>query len=260
MATDGFTPELVWERFDPSSAAPARRARCRRIVEVNAPVAWERRWPESPRPRELRRQARILEGADAIAVSRWLVDHLRTLGVTARHVPNGIEPLPPGDRERTRATLGLTGPTAVYLGTMHRWQGADWLPALLDALDPRWTLLVAGDGAHPPTDHPRLRRLGRVPPERVPDVLAAADVGLAPYDPAGPPWFCPLKVLAYRAAGLPVVGTDTGDVGELVGNHGIVLGDRAPHRWASAVRAVLDHPREPWVRSWDAVVVEALRT
>ncbi len=259
LATRCFAPDLVWERFDPSSAAPARRARCARLVEVNAPVAWERRWPEPPRQAEIERMRRILEGADrVIAVSAWLRDHLAEVGVPALHVPNGVEPRPPGDREATRRRLGLRGPVVVFLGSMSRWQGADRLPALLDALGPRWTGLAVGDGERPPAPHPRLVRTGRAPPDGIPDLLAAADVGLAPYDPAGPPWFCPLKVLEYRAAGLPVVATRIGDAAALVGAHGAALGHLDPGGWAEAIERAATLPRRAWARTWDDVAREAL--
>jgi alpha-maltose-1-phosphate synthase len=247
--------ELVWERF--SGFGDARGTAPLRIVEVNAPVARERaaaRRLYDPRFAASRERA-ILKSADrVIAVSRWLVDWLvAEVGVPAdrvRHVPNGVEARV-GDRDATRRRLGLDGPVLGFVGSMKPWHGVERLPAILDAL-PGFTALVAGDGPIAVPRHPRLRALGRVPPRGLADVVAAMDVGLAPYAADAPPWFCPLKVLEYRAQGVPVVAADVGECRSLGAS--IVADDD----WCSAIEAALGHPRVPWVRSWDDVVVEAL--
>lgn len=250
--------DLVWERFHPASDA-GRRGRVR-WLEVNAPGDLERRWPAEARPRELERARRILGGADRVlCVSRWLAGWATAVvGVPAERVawlPNGVPAHPPGDREGTRRRLGLDGPALVFVGSLHRWQGASFLPRLLEAL-PEFRALLVGDGPDAVDPHPRLIRVGRVPGDAVPDLIAAADVGVAPYDPAGPPWYCPLKVLRYRAEGLPVVATDVGDCGAL---GAVTLPDRDPERWAEACRAALSSPRVPWRRTWDDVVAASAR-
>ncbi len=250
--------DLVWERFHEASAAAARRARAPRWVELNAPGDLERRWPREARPPALARARSLLRSAERVfAVSAWLagwaVDVAGVEPARVTWLPNGVPPHPPGDRAATRARLGLARPTLVLVGSLHRWQGAGFVPALLDAL-PGWEALVVGDGPDAPRPHPRLRRTGRVPSDSVPDLVAAADVGLAPYDPQGPPWYCPLKILRYRAEGLPVVASAVGDCAAL-GAH--TLPDRDPAAWADACAAALSRPRVPARRTWDDVVAQA---
>lgn len=248
--------ELVWERFHPASDAGRRGPL--RWVELDAPGDLERRWPREARPRALDRERRILQGADRVlAVSRWLAEWAETVAGVPRErvtwLPNGVPPHPAGDRERTRRRLGLDGPTLVFVGSLHRWQGADFLPDLLDGL-PEFRALVVGDGSHPPRPHPRLLRVGRVPGDAVPDLVAAGDVGVAPYAPLGPPWYCPLKVLRYRAEGLPVVASDVGDCAALGAS---TVAVRSVDAWVVGVRAALTAPRVVDRRTWDDVVRDA---
>ena len=87
------------------------------------------------------------------------------------------------------------------------------------------------------------------------------DVAIAPYTEEAPPWLCPLKILQYRAQGVPVVAADRGDCRALVGDGGEIvapsLADR-PDLWAEVVAGQLDRAWLPWVRTWDEVVAEAL--
>jgi glycosyltransferase involved in cell wall biosynthesis len=251
--------DLLWERHEPRGAGLGRWARARGIphlVELNAPLPWERRWPRGPRLGEARREAELLRAADrVVAVSGWLARWAADLGCArVDHVPNGVAHGFAGERDRARAELGLEGPVVGFVGSGHAWHGVDRLPALLDALGPGWHGVVVG-GAAPA--HPRLIATGRVPDDQLPHYVAAFDVGVAPYRRGSPPWFCPLKVLEYRAQGVPVVASDVGDCAALVGE-GRVLRTEDPRAWAEAVRAALDQPRVRWVRTWDDVVREVL--
>lgn len=257
--------DLVWERHEPLSAAGARWAWIRgvpRVVELDAPLSIERRWPRDPRPAELAREVALLRRADrVVAVSGWLARWAVDVGCRPErvlHVPNGVEPQDPGDRARIRERYGLRGPTVGFLGSMSPWQGADRIPAILDGLGSEWTALVVGDGVSPPRPHPRLVATGRVDPREVPDLVSAFDVGLAPYPGSAPPWFCPLKVLAYRAQGVPVVASDLGDCAALVGDQGEVVPPDGVDGWIDAIRRAVDRPRLQWTRTWDDVVGDAL--
>ena len=50
--------------------------------------------------------------------------------------------------------------------------------------------------------------VGAVPPARVPELLAGADIGLAPYGLDAPRYFSPIKLFEYLAAGLATVVAD----------------------------------------------------
>ncbi|MBN2797598.1 MAG: glycosyltransferase family 4 protein [Deltaproteobacteria bacterium] len=255
-----WRPDLIWSRHSLLFDAPAPRG-VPLIAELNAPLALERgRYGRIFHPQRAAAVERLaLQRADrVVAVSSWLAEWaVREAGVApdrVRHVPNGVLPAA-GDRAGTRAALGLEGLVIGFLGSGRPWHGAGRLPALLDRL-PEATGLYVGPDA--PT-HPRLRAMGQVPETAVPDLVAAMDVGLAPYLPDAPPWFCPLKVLAYLAQGTQVVAAPVGDVPHLLRDGGgvTVEGD-ALEPWVEAIRSRARAPRLLRVRPWSAVVDEAL--
>ena len=251
-------PKLIWERHalfcDAGWKAHAATG-AKWVLEVNAPQCEERvRYETLRRPDWARGWERdVLTAAPCIvAVSRWLTDWCRSLGYKdVRHVPNGVIP-GVGDRDGTRRRLGLEGKFVIgFLGSFKPWHGVDRLAAILDAI-PDAAGLWVGEGPLA-VEHARAVRVGQVREEAVADLVAAMDVGLAPYAADAPPWFCPLKVLAYRAQGTPVVATDIGDCRELVGEGGTVGGDPV-----DAILAWRGKRCAPWVRGWDKVVEEGL--
>jgi glycosyltransferase involved in cell wall biosynthesis len=118
-------------------------------------------------------------------------------------------------RDQVRRELGIPeGATAVlFSGSFRPWHGVPVLVEAARRLRARSDVyfLLAGGGAAGPGDGFRGRRLGALPYERMPEVVAAADVGVAPYDTArlgqlrlGFYW-SPLKVFEYMASGLPTI-------------------------------------------------------
>ncbi len=257
-AATRLDPALIWERHSLFSDAGWKvhaTTGAEWILEVNAPPVRERLRYESVRLRgwaEAWERDVLTAAPRVLAVSAWLADWLRSLGcANVRHVPNGVSPFV-GDRDGTRRALGLEGRFVLgFLGSMKPWHGVERLPALLDAI-PDAVGLVAGEG--PVTvEHPRIRAVGQVSEVRAADLCAAMDVGLAPYAADAPPWFCPLKILAYRAQGTPVVAADIGDCRQLVGSGGTVGEDLV-----DAVRAWRGRRTAAWVRSWADVVRDGL--
>jgi glycosyltransferase involved in cell wall biosynthesis len=256
-----YRPSLVWERhtlFSDAGWKVHAATGAPWILEVNAPPVQERLRYETVRRRSWAEawERDVLTAAPRVlAVSAWLAEWLRSLGCRdVRHVPNGVVPRQ-GERDRTRVELGLEGKFVLgFLGSMKPWHGVERLPALLDAL-PDAVALIVGEGPVK-IDHPRARCLGQVDEARTADLVAAMDVGLAPYGPDAPPWFCPLKILAYRAQGTPVVATDIGDCRMLTGDGGTI----APvDGLLEAIRGWEGRRAEPWVRDWRQVVREGLR-
>ncbi|MEI6668981.1 MAG: glycosyltransferase family 4 protein [Acidobacteriota bacterium] len=130
-----------------------------------------------------------------------------------------------------RFTPGAQGPLpfvrepgtvlAVFAGAFRAWHGAigfvravrtlrergwDHLRAVLIGEGPEWSR-VRDEASHVPG----ITLTGAVPHDQMPACLAAADIGVAPFDlEAHPPlqlafYWSPLKVFEYMAAGLPVV-------------------------------------------------------
>ncbi len=285
-AVVALAPDLVWERHALYADVGLRVHAATGtpwILEVNAPPAMERaRWEDLRDPAHAAAWERDVVSAAprVIAVSRWLADWAVSLGAPdVRWVPNGARTRP-GDRARARAALGIPDDVVVlgYLGSARTWHGVDRVASLLDAL-PDARALVVGEAVVP---HPRAHHVGVVRETAVPDLVAAMDVGLAPYTDDAPPWLCPLKILHYRAQGVPVLATNVGDVGLLlareapqrIGANGTRDRRReaAPEgpppgrvlpRWSlpdavDAVRTLAGSGPTRWVRSWHDVIAEAL--
>lgn len=137
----------------------------------------------------------------------------------------------PLDQAEARGRLGIPAHATVllYVGVLDR---AHDLGPALDAVaaiaSPSLRLHVVGDGALRTELEQRagvatqgaVRFHGRVPHEDVPRYVAAADLCLAPYDPAvfpdGEVGYATLKVREYLASGRPVATVPSGTLRELI--------------------------------------------
>ncbi len=109
----------------------------------------------------------------------------------------------------------------VFAGAFRSWHGAAQLTAALArrhaAGDHRFGAVLVGDGPERPAAErhargvPGITFTGAVSHEQLPTYLAAADIGMAPFDPARHKplrlgfYWSPLKIFEYMACGLPVV-------------------------------------------------------
>ncbi|MFT5682020.1 MAG: glycosyltransferase involved in cell wall biosynthesis [Myxococcota bacterium] len=261
QAHAGWRPDLIIERHSLFSDAGWRvhdRLGVPWVLEVNAPL-WEerRRFEVLRRPGwALRWQQEVLQAAPCIvAVSRWLVDWLQDdMGCDNVHwLPNGVD-LRLGDRVAGRARLGVAPGEKVigFVGSMKPWHGLDRLVGVAKATGARLALvgrlapgMIAPQGA---------LVTGHLEPDALADTVAALDVGLAPYPADAPPWFCPLKILDYRAQGTPVVATDVGECRALVGDAGSVVPADDDAALTREVARWLSRPRPaPAARTWQEV-------
>jgi glycosyltransferase involved in cell wall biosynthesis len=235
-------PDVVIERyynFGGEGIAAAREVGATGVLEVNAPVIDHagskkalidhllivqpmRRWRE----RMCRDSDLIVTPTAGILPRRTPSSKVVTLewgADTGRFHPGARGPLP---FTRPQGTL------AVFAGAFRSWHGAIHLANAIKALRARGrhdiNALFIGDG-------PQLSRVraaadgidgivltGAVPHDRMPACLAAADIGVAPFDleqhaalALGFYW-SPLKIFEYMASGLPVVAPRVARIPSLV--------------------------------------------
>ena len=151
---------------------------------------------------------------------------------------------------------------AVFSGAFRAWHGAVHLVDAIRRLRARgrhnFKALLVGDGP----ELPRVRDaaagldgitlVGAVPHTAVPAFLAAADIGVAPFDVAAHPslshefHWSPLKIFEYMASGLPVVAPRIERLAAIVrdGNEGLLYDASNPDALADA----LDRLSDPLVR------------
>jgi glycosyltransferase involved in cell wall biosynthesis len=232
------------------------------LLHGSAPAELRTAWRGATSPRGLWRLARLgwrlpvqalRWRAASPSVSSWLAVNASIASGRARVVPVGVDTErfrpDPEARRAVREELGIRDdePVAVLATRLEREKG---VRVALEAarLLPPLRLLIAGTGH----DERRLRRaagagprvtfLGRVDHDRLPRVLAAADLFVHPS-------LCdegrPLSIVEAAAAGLPVVVSDSAGARELVdhGRTGLLVPRNDPATLAAAIRRVLDDPR-----------------
>ncbi len=250
--------DVVYERYSlghTDGLDSARRSGAAFVLEVNAPLVDEarRHRPGTVTGEHTAAESRLIAEADVVIV---VSDELAAWAAERRHgpvvvIPNGFEPA-----WFPEPATPAASDTLVFLGHPKPWHGADRLVGLLVGLADRGHephLLVVGGG--PGADAlrhdadrngvgDRVEVTGALPPADASALLRTAAIGLAPYPPQGDFYFCPLKIVDYLAAGLPIVATRQGAIASLVGDAGIVVPADDEHAFIGAVADLLtDHER-----------------
>lgn len=190
-----------------------------------------------------------------VAVAEVVREALIRLGVDEarlRVIPNGVAveryALMLADTAHPRTRVGLT-PRVLYAGILSPRKGVLDLVEASQRLHARGVaheLWLAGGQPDEGRDvydkvvhalPKRVKVLGPLPPEAMPETYAACDVFCLPS------WWeaMPLTVLEAQAAGLPVIATDVGDVSRVVvdGETGLVVPPRDVDALESALESVL---------------------
>ncbi len=264
-------PQVVIERyhnFGGEGVLAARAVGARVVLEVNAPIV--------DHPGSLKR---LVDGALLVQpLRRWrtwqcsradlfvtpsraiLPDWIpagRVLEIewgadTDRFHPGARGPLP---FERPRGVVAVfAGAFRAWHGAIHlvealrqlRAEGIDDVSAVFVGHGPEWTAVREAARGLPAVF------TGTLPHDAMAPVLAASDIGVAPFDIArhGPLaidfYWSPLKVFEYMASALPVVTPRIPRLARLVehGREGLLYDASLPGSLASALRAL----REPEVR------------
>ena len=162
----------------------------------------------------------------------------------------------PFDSERRREvqeSLGFRGPVIGYLG---RFTAAKGIPVLLEAMaridsSLRWNLLFIGSGpldrqirewarVNGVSDRVQIRLLRH---DEVPNYLPALDLLVAPSQTAKN-WreqFGRMTIEAF-ASGVPFIGSDSGEIPRVVGNAGLIVGEKDIAGWTRTIETMLADP------------------
>ena len=265
----------VYERLSLFGMAGLAYAKCLGvpyILEVNAPL-----WQEAERYRSLffaqtaRSLARdALLGAERIlVVSSALAEIVRKEGVPAGKIEvigNGV------DVESFAAAAPAPRPAEldgknllVFVGSLKAWHGIDFLLEAFAACqrEQNLGLWVIGEGplgakvAAAAERHPdRIVFAGPVPHEKIPGILKAADIALAPYPSDAPGYFSPLKIVEAQAAGCRLLASRHRSVTESLRSDAVVemFAPGDCNDFADALRRLLDRPKPSVTTampSWD---------
>src|SRR5919204_18998 len=269
-----WRPDAVYERYSLYSLAGlalARRLRVPHLLEVNAPLRIERARTKGLALDPLAGlvERRLFGASDALltvstALQRYVLAHGARLARTLV-LPNAVDTVrfqPQADGAAARARLGLAPDSVVvgFAGSLKPWHGTD---TLLDAFAtvheavPAARLLIVGEGPQGKVLHERAAHLGldttvvftgKVAHDAMPGILAAMDVGVAPYREVDAFYFSPLKLYEYMAAGLAVVASDAGEIATLVrdGQTGLLC---PPGNATELAATLLRLVREPGLRA-----------
>ena len=261
--------DLIMERyynFGGEGVFAARRLGVPAVLEVNAPVI---DYPGSGKARldralllePMRRwRDRICRHVDLFVTTTadilppW-VERRRVLeiewGADVDHFrPDVTGPLPfTRDPERI---------LCVFAGAFRSWHGVVHLAAALSRLhhagDRRFGAILIGDGPERAAaqraarDLPGVIFTGALPHAMLPAALAAADIGVAPFDPMRHAplrlgfYWSPLKIFEYMAVGLPVVAPALPRLRRLVEHkrEGLLYAPRDPRELDRAIAALGD--------------------
>lgn len=176
-----------------------------------------------------------------------------------RVIPLGVDAeLFSPDRELRAATKQSLGwetsgaPVVGYLGRFVKAKGLQIILRILNTVKAPWRALFVGGGEMEAElqqwakrHGDRVRILTDVEHDRVPACLNAMDVLLAPSQTT-PQWreqFGRMVIEAF-ACGVPVIASDSGEIPNVVGDAGVVLGEHDEQGWAQALSELLENPAQ----------------
>lgn len=261
--------DVIMERyynFGGEGVRAARRLKIPAVLEVNAPVIDYpgstkgrvdralivepmRRWRDA-----LCRQTDLFITPSRAILPAW-IDPARVLeaewGADVEHFrPDAAGPLP-FTRDPNRVIC-------VFAGAFRSWHGVVQLSASLARLhaqgEHRLGAVFIGDGPERASaeraarDVPGVTFTGAVPHADLPQCLAAADIGVAPFDPGKHKpltlgfYWSPLKIFEYMSSGLPVVAPRLPRIAQLVadGEQGVLYDPADPRTLDAALVRLTD--------------------
>ena len=166
-----------------------------------------------------------------------------------------FRPLAPAERETVLEELKLQPPVVGFVGRLTKAKGLDVLMHAMEQIGPShpWSLLLLGSGEYHDKVQAWAQQRGwadRVHIKlakhaEVPRYLGCMDLMVAPSQTMKN-WreqFGRMIIEAF-ACGVPVIGSDSGEIPHVIGPAGRVVGESDAAAWAQAIRELLDRPDE----------------
>ncbi len=163
---------------------------------------------------------------------------------------SAFRPLTTDQRREVLQELGMQAPLLGFLGRLSQEKGLDILMRALELLpvSQPWSLLLLGSGPYESKVKDWASARGwqdrvlvkLVKHDEVPRYLAAMDILLAPSQTTSH-WreqFGRMIVEAF-ASGVPVIGSDSGEIPRVIGDAGRVVAEGDPAAWANAIQELL---------------------
>ncbi len=195
------------------------------------------------------------------SVTRKAVLNLTSKIAALHTIPTGVTNVEPNPK----STAGIrkefrreNGPLLVFVGRLVYEKGIDDLinaAHILKARMPDLTVLVIGDGQDRPALEKQAEQLGVqdrvkfkgwVPPEQVPDYMAAGDIFVGPskMSPEGGVEAQGLTFAEAMLAGCPVIATRSGGIPDIVRHEetGLLVSESAPDEITAAVEKLVNDP------------------
>ncbi len=184
---------------------------------------------------------------EVVVINDHLLDYAVRMGVKSEHartLRTGVDlehfsPEADGIIERRRLGIGRDEYVLLFMGWLYPFSGVREVAASLSDAPSGVRLIVVGDG----DDYSHLNRIkmektgdrliltGRVPYDRIPALVAAADVCLLPFHTVpATEHIVPIKLYEYMAAAKPVIASPLPGVVRDVGEgHGVVYAPTDDH-------------------------------
>lgn len=254
-----FRPDIIdlWE--EPWGLVSAQACHLRKRLLPTAKVVSETEQnidKRLPPPFESFRSYTLGQADFVIGRSREAVEIVRGKGYAgpAAVIPNAVDtnlfrPLP---REGCRAELAVSGFLVGYIGRLVEEKGLTDLVEALVHCPESVSLLIVGDGPLRPLLEQRVRELrlesrvrlipGR-PLQELPNVMNALDVLALPSRTTAR-WKEQFGrvIIEAHACGVPVLGSDSGAIPEVVGAGGVIVPEQNPGALARALRELQGDP------------------
>ncbi len=211
-----------------------------------------------PFPFEKFRSYSIRNADFAVARNREAIGVMRNHGYTgpAKVVGNAVdaELFHPMDRAACRRELNLSGFVAGYIGRLVEEKGLMDLVDALPMLPDNVNILFVGKGPMKEPLEQRAAALGKSaqvrflpgrPLHELPQVMNALDVFVLP-SRTTPRWKEQFGrvIIESHACQVPVIGTTSGAIPDVVGGGGIIVPESDPKAIADAIRQLLNDPQQ----------------